>query len=164
MAFKDLGEFVEAVGRLGEAKRIEGADPMLEIGAITEVAATAEKAPLLIFDRIKGHAPGYRVVTNIVNTPGRAALALGLPVTAGKIELVRLWKERVRSLKPVPPVEVRDGPVIRNLLSGNKVDITKFPAPTWHELDGGPYLGTACMVIMRDPDNPDWVNAGTYWV
>ena len=123
-----------------------------------------EKPPLLVFDRIKGHAPGYRVATNLVNTPRRAALALGLPVDLGRVELVKLWKEKVKSLKPIPPVETSTGPVLQNRLTGDKVDATRFPAPTWHELDGGPYLGTACMVIMRDPEHAEWVNVGTYRV
>ena len=42
LAFKDLREFIDAAGQLGEVKHVEGADPMLEIGAITEVAATGK--------------------------------------------------------------------------------------------------------------------------
>lgn len=36
-----------------------------------------------------------------------------------------------------------------------------FPTPRWHDGDGGRYIGTACMVITRDPDT-GWVNVGTY--
>src|SRR3990170_268899 len=43
------------------------------------------------------------------------------------------------------------------------VDMHEFPAPKWHELDGGNYLGTAGLVITRDPDE-GWVNLGTYRV
>ena len=34
----------------------------------------------------------------------------------------------------------------------NQVDVLAFPAPKWHEGDGGPYIGTECMVITKDPD------------
>ncbi|MEE8519510.1 MAG: UbiD family decarboxylase, partial [Dehalococcoidia bacterium] len=61
------------------------------------------------------------------------------------------------------PELVEDGPVLENQQRGADVDITKFPAPFWHSEDGGPYIGTGNIVVMRDPDT-GWVNAGTYRV
>jgi len=43
------------------------------------------------------------------------------------------------------------------------VNLLKFPAPFWHEHDGGRYLGTGCSIIMRDPEE-GWVNVGMYRV
>lgn len=37
--YQDLREFINDVEKLGELRSIDGADPHLEIGAITEVAA-----------------------------------------------------------------------------------------------------------------------------
>ena len=53
--YRDLREFVEQVERIGELRRVEGADPDLEIGAITEVAAGSKSCPMLLFDRIQGY-------------------------------------------------------------------------------------------------------------
>src|SRR5207248_10528653 len=39
----------------------------------------------------------------------------------------------------------------------------RFPAPIWHRSDGGPFIGTGCIVVMRDPDT-GWINSGTYRV
>lgn len=50
-----------------------------------------------------------------------------------------------------------------NVLVGDAVDLFRFPAPKWHEKDGGRYIGTGCLVITRDPDE-GWVNLGTYRV
>jgi UbiD family decarboxylase len=36
-----------------------------------------------------------------------------------------------------------------------------FPTPKWHEHDGGRYIGTGDMVIIKDPDS-GWINVGTY--
>ena len=36
--YQDLREFITLVDKLGALRRIEGADPEFEIGAITEVA------------------------------------------------------------------------------------------------------------------------------
>src|SRR5947207_1231263 len=44
---------------------------------------------------------------------------------------------------------------------GAAVNLQKIPTPIWHEHDGGPFIGTACMVIMKDPDS-GWVNSGCY--
>jgi len=41
--------------------------------------------------------------------------------------------------------------------------MTIFPAPKWHPLDGGRYIGTGSFDITRDPDD-GWVNLGTYRV
>ena len=62
--FNDLREFIREAEALGEYRLIEGADCDLEIGAIAEWQARYE-APLLLFDKIKGHEPGYRVVCNL---------------------------------------------------------------------------------------------------
>jgi len=48
-------------------------------------------------------------------------------------------------------------------MEGSTIDVPRFPAPKWHEDDGGRYIGTECIVITRDPDS-DWVNLGTYRV
>src|SRR5690606_19677464 len=48
-----------------------------------------------------------------------------------------------------------------NQVRGAEVDLLRFPAVRWHELDGGRYLGTGCAVITRDPEE-GWVNLGTY--
>src|SRR5437763_11134714 len=79
--YQDLREFIAAVDKLGALRRIDGADPRFEIGGITEVAAGSSLAPALLFDVIKGFPPGFRVLTNAVSDPQRAALALGIDPT-----------------------------------------------------------------------------------
>src|SRR5207237_381005 len=52
---------------------------------------------------------------------------------------------------------------LENRQEGNEVDLTRFPAPLWHRDDGGRFLGTGNIVVMRDPDT-GWINCGTYRV
>ena len=60
------------------------------------------------------------------------------------------------------PIEyVDDGPVMENKIAAEKIDLNIFPAPMWHELDGGPYIGTGCVHIYKDPDT-GWINVGAY--
>ena len=54
MGFRDLREFIGRVESLGEMRKIDGADWDLEIGAITEVAASSPGCPMVLFDNIKG--------------------------------------------------------------------------------------------------------------
>lgn len=160
--FEDLREFIEAAEKAGECKVVEGADWNMEIGAITHLAGELPDASVLVFDRIKGYEPGYRVVTNMFATQRRTALTLGLPQEARGIELVRALRDRLKAgLTFLPPVEVETGPVKENIFTGPDVDLYKFPTPIWHEHDGGRYIGTGSMGILKDPDE-GWVNLGTY--
>lgn len=160
MAFRDLREFILATKEIGEVKEVEGADWNGEIGCITELMAE-RGGPLLLFDDIKGYPKGFRVVSNFVSTPKRMALALGMPLDVPPLELVRLWKERLKEFSPLLPIELSEGAIMENRMEGEKVDLYKFPAPKWHEMDGGRYIGTADMVIIKDPET-GWVNIGTY--
>ena len=53
--------------------------------------------------------------------------------------------------------------MLENVDRDDKVDVLKFPVPFLHEHDGGRYIGTDDLVIMRDPDE-GWVNCATYRV
>ena len=164
MAFDDLRDFIKVVEGMGELKVIEGADCESEIGTITELCiADIPNPPALLFDKIKGYPAGYRVASSLFPTEKRLALAVGLPTQLSGIKLVDAWRKRMREVKPLPPVEVKDGPVMENIYEGDDVDLLKFPSPKWHELDGGRYIGTGHCVIQRDPDT-GIVNLGTYRV
>ena len=61
------------------------------------------------------------------------------------------------------PVVVKDAPFLENSTRGDDVDLGALPAPTWHSKDGGPYIGSGSIVVMRDPDS-GWINASIYRV
>ncbi|HWP60765.1 MAG TPA: UbiD family decarboxylase [Candidatus Acidoferrales bacterium] len=163
MPFQSLRDFIEAVEERGDLLRIDGADREGEIGALAEIVASTPKHPMVLFDRIRGFPPGYRVSSNAMSGVKRMALGLGLDPEFGKVELVRAWKEKLKTFKPVAPRKIESGPVAESFLSGKDVDLEKFPAPKWHELDGGYYIGTGCCVLTRDPDE-NWINMGVYRV
>ncbi|MBI2954085.1 MAG: UbiD family decarboxylase [Chloroflexi bacterium] len=164
MAFNDLRSFVKRADELGLCKTVEGADWHLEIGAITELGLHKPKQPMLLFDNVKGYPSGYRIVSNFLNTCKLVALAFDLPLEAENLDLVRAWRDKIQAeFSPVPPVEVKTGPVMENVHVGDDIDLYEFPTPKWHELDGGRYIGTGNMVVQQDPDT-GWVNCGTYRV
>jgi UbiD family decarboxylase len=157
----DLRKYLEQLEAMGEIQTIEGADWDMEIGALTEVS-NEKDGPALLFDHIKGYPAGYRVLTDAISTPKRVAAAFKMPFTTN-MDLVRFIKEKFKSLSPTPPKVVSSGPILEHVAEGDAVDMMQFPVPRWHEHDGGRFMGTADMVITRDPDS-GWVNVGTYRV
>jgi 4-hydroxy-3-polyprenylbenzoate decarboxylase len=117
----------------------------------------------LLFDKIPDYPDGRRVLSNVLFSPVRQSLALGQSPELRGIALVQALKTKLADLKPLAPKEVKVGPVLQNILTGGDVNVLGFPAPHWHERDGGRYLGTFDAVICRDPDS-GYVNVGTYRV
>lgn len=159
----DLRIFLEQVKKAGELKEISGAHWNLEIGALTEIVAESDPIPALLFDEIPNSPRGYRVLSNILRSPLRHALALGVSPEVRGIELVKVVKNRMADFKPIPPSKRKDCPVLENVIEEKDVNILRFPAPQWHAMDGGRYIGTFDAVICRDPET-GYVNVGTYRV
>jgi 4-hydroxy-3-polyprenylbenzoate decarboxylase len=162
MSHNDLREWITQVDRLGQLKVLEDAHWDLEIGVITE-EVMRRQGPAILFDRIADFPPGYRVLVNSLGSAKRMALTLGLPLDVGIRELLSGWREKLRDLKPIPAKYVEDGPVLEEMYFDEAVDMLKFPAPKWHEHDGGRYIGTGSVDITKDPDD-GWVNVGCYRV
>src|SRR6185295_12887605 len=129
---EDLREFIGRVDKLGALRRVAGADPRHEIGGITEVAAGQPECPALLFDDIKGYPRGFRIFTNAVSNPQRAALALGLDPALRPLDALKAWMEKRKTLQPRKPTTVQDAAFLRNRRSGGDVDLATFPAPVWH--------------------------------
>jgi len=100
----DLREFLRLADQLEELVVVEDADPQLEIGALFELSLEHEYPPILLFDRIKGFPPGYRIVVNM-----KSSRVLGEENT---LEAVREFRRgRVKVPAPIPPEDVESGPV-----------------------------------------------------
>jgi len=162
MPHKDLRHFIQSLEAMGEIRTVHGADPHLEIGTITELNYERQ-GPALLFDDIPGYPSGYRILTNAIESLPRSLLALDLPTDLNVDDSLDAYERVMTSYKPVPPTEVHDGSILENVLMGDDIDLLKFPTPFWHEEDGGRYIGTGCMVIMRHPDTGE-INCGTYRV
>lgn len=160
--WRDTREWIERATAAGELRVVTGASWQEDIGAITEMLDHAEGSPCVLFDEIPGYPAGRRVIVNCSGNPARQAITLNLPPDAATHEgLRRFWSGVLDDFRPIPPVEVESGPVLENVLEGDDVDLYAFPTPMWHPKDGGRFIGTASMNIMKDPDS-DWVNVGTY--
>lgn len=163
MSYKDLRSWLEAVEKMGELRKLNGADWDLEVGTVTEMVHKHKGGPAVLFDEIKDHSKGFRLLVNSMGTMNRLALTLNMPSDLKPLDFVEALKNRRKSLKPIPPKVVKDGPILENVYEGKDIDALIFPAPKWNELDGGRYIGTGGVDITRDPDD-GWVNLGTYRV
>ncbi len=163
VGYKDLREFIARVDALGALRHVRGADARHELGAVTEVAAGMAQCPALLFDEIKGYPKGFRIFTNATTSAQRAALALGLDPMLRPMEALRAWKEKRTRLAPCAPIAVRGAAFLENSFGPREVDLRRLPAPHWHAKDGGPFIGSGSIVVMRDPDS-GWINASIYRV
>jgi hypothetical protein len=160
IGYNDFRGFVEEAKKVSDWRLIEGADWDKEIGALIESTAELPQAPMLVFDRIKDYPPGFRLLSLPYASYKRVALAFGLPTDKSKVEIVRLLAGRIQSAKAIPPVEVKTSPLMENVMESGAVDLFKFPAPRFHDGDGGRYIGTGDCLINADPGG-SFINAGT---
>ncbi len=159
---RDLRTWIRRVDEMGELLRLEGADWNLEIGCIEEVVSQkAGKRPALLFDKIKDYPEGYRIVANVLGSLPRLCLSAGFPTDYKPVEFINAWRKKSKEWKPIPPTYVKTGPVMENVITGDAIDLLKFPVPMVHHLDGGRYIATGTMSITKDPID-GWINAGTY--
>src|SRR5918995_3198112 len=161
--YEGVREWLELVESMGELKHIDGADWNLEIGTMAELIYRERSGtiPALLFDRIKGYPQGFRILFGQHSSYRRLALAAGLPMDSVGLKLVSRFKEKLNALQPIPPRIVRSGPIFENQMAGGDIDLLKFPVPKVNELDGGRFIGTACVAVTRDPED-GWLNLGTY--
>jgi UbiD family decarboxylase len=160
--WRDTREWLDQVRAIEELRDVRGARWQEDIGAVTQMLDAEDGSPAVLFDEVPGYPGGHRVLVNANGSPRRQAVTLGLPDEEGTHEgLLRFWRASLADLHPLAPVEVDDGPILENVLEGEAIDLEAFPAPIWHPGDGGRFIGTASLNIMRDPES-GWVNLGTY--
>lgn len=162
MAYRDLREFITALHARNDLREIRGADWNLEIGTICELNYE-RKGPATLFDEIAGYPAGLRILTNSIDTMPRALMALDLPPDLPVDEALNQFDAKMEAYTPIPPTVVHHGPVLENVYRGDEINLEKFPTPRWHAGDGGRYIGTGCVVILRDPDTSN-VHLGVYRV
>ena len=157
--YDDLRGWLAMAESLDELRTVDGANWQEEIGMAAELVSHEEEAPAVLFDRIPGCPDGHRVVVNMFGGR-RMRTMLGFPADLTKIELSEcLFDSFSAAADGIPYEMVDDGPVLENVLTGDDVDLSLFPAPQWHEGDGGRYIGTGCFNVSRPPDS-DWINLG----
>jgi len=154
---KDIRDFIARCEEEEMLHRIKAeVDWDLELSHIAKLNEE-RRGPALLFENVKGYASP--VLTSACTTTERLALIMGMDRKSTLVDIMREWVNKGGN--KIPPKWVESGPCKENVMKGNEVDLTKFPAPKFYPLDGGRYFGTAHFVITKDPDT-GWVNLGTY--
>ncbi|MCU1312137.1 MAG: 3-octaprenyl-4hydroxybenzoate decarboxylase [Candidatus Angelobacter sp.] len=174
MAYNDLREWIAALERAGELKRVRTeVDPILEITEITDRVSKAGKpsnlpkmkpgGPALLFENIKGH-PSAQVLINQFGSEDRMKLALGvdaLEEISGRIHQLMNIKspegflEKVKMLPMLAefgkffPKTVATGPC-KEVIKKDTASLLDLPVLKCWPQDGGRFITLPC-VITRDP-------------
>ena len=163
LPYDDLRQWLDEARRLGEVKDVSGLSWQQDIGMVAGVAMHDDTAACFVFDAVPGAIEGSRVLVNFFGGK-RKNMTLGFPTELSKLELSEGFRTSFMGpMTRIPPKYVDDGPIFENVMKGDAVDITRFPAPKWHAPDGGRYIGTGSFNVTRDPDE-GWINCGTYRV
>lgn len=162
---RSLREYIDELHALDDVQPVDAeVDWNLEIGAIIRRCYDV-KAPAPLFNRIKGYANGFRVLgapaalSSRQDMPlARLALGLGLAPQASGQQIVEAVAAAHRCA-PVPHrvVERASAPCKENIMVGDEVDVLAFPTPWISPNDGGRYIQTYGMNIVRTPDG-SWTN------
>ena len=177
MAFHDLREWVAALEKADELKRIRAeVDPVLEITEITDRVSKGKGmkgadeggrnrpgGPALLFENIKGH-PGAQVLINQFGSEWRMKLALGvdsLDEVANRIHQfldVKSPEGLLDKIKMLPmladmakffPKTVSGGPC-KEVIKRDNFSLLDFPILKCWPKDAGRFITLPC-VITRDP-------------
>jgi 4-hydroxy-3-polyprenylbenzoate decarboxylase len=164
MAHQDLREFIHALEKAGELKRIGiEVDPKLEI---TEFADRSVKngGPALLFEKPKGS--NVPVLINAFASNKRMEIALqvdSVDEIAARISeylQMRMPEGLIGKLKMLPklaemgaffPKIVSDGPCKEVIKKAGQFDLREFPVLHCWPDDGGPFI-TLPMVFSKNPE------------
>ena len=166
MKYRDLRDFAAQLERMGELRRVaEPVSPVLEMTALADRVLRAE-GPALWFERPTGHQ--VPVLANLFGTPRRVALGMGVNEVSELREigslLARLKEpepprglkdagrllQMAKALWDMKPVHRRDGPCREEQLTGDEVDLARFPIQTCWPGDAAPLI-TWGLVVTRGP-------------
>ncbi len=178
MPFDDLRQWIAALDRAGELKRIKTeVDPILEITEITDRVSKSKTGtpggPALLFETVKGYR-GSPVLINQFGSDARMKLALGVKSFDEFGERIRMFMD-VKSpqgfldkLKMLPllteaakffPKTVPTGPC-KEVIKRDNFSLLDFPILQCWPQDAGRFITLPC-VTTRDP-NSGKRNLGMY--
>jgi 4-hydroxy-3-polyprenylbenzoate decarboxylase len=171
VAYDDLREWIAALEKVGELKRITAeVDPILEVTEITDRVSKwsardgrGPGGPALLFEKVKGH-PGHKILINQFGSERRMNLALGsssLDEIAGRINEMLEMKtpqgllEKIKMLPKLAelgamfPKRVSSGPC-KEVIKRDNFSLLDFPILQCWPQDGGRFITLPC-VMTRDP-------------
>src|SRR5579871_2963573 len=171
MAYRDLREFVKALEKAGELKRIKAeVDPVLEITEVTQRVARDPKrteksvGPALLFEKPKGSR--MPLLVNTFGSVKRMAMAfevdeldevaarirgfLDTKTPQGLFDKIKMLP-KLAELGSFFPKSVKDGDCKQVVHEGNDVNLFDFPILKCWPQDGGRFI-TFPLVFTKNPE------------
>jgi 4-hydroxy-3-polyprenylbenzoate decarboxylase len=168
LPFDDLRQWIAALERAGELKRIKTeADPILEIAEITDRVSKSKTGkpggPALLFQNIKGH-PNSQLLINQFGSEARMKLALGVNSFDEFADRIRVFMDLkspqgfLDKLKMLPllteagkffPKIIPTGPC-KEVIKRENFSLLDFPILQCWPQDAGRFITLPC-VTTRDP-------------
>jgi 4-hydroxy-3-polyprenylbenzoate decarboxylase len=164
LPFDDLRQWIAALDRAGELKRIQTeADPILEIAEITDRVSKSKTGPALLFQNIKGY-PNSQLLINQFGSEARMKLALGVNSFDEFADRIRVFMDLkspqgfLDKLKMLPllteagkffPKTVPTGPC-KEVIKHDNFSLLDFPILQCWPQDAGRFITLPC-VTTRDP-------------
>jgi 4-hydroxy-3-polyprenylbenzoate decarboxylase len=180
VAYNDLREWIAALDKAGELKRIqEPVSPKLEITEITDRASKsgsgsrsvkgvkgyAPGGPALLFENIVGH-PGHKVLINQFGSERRMAMALGvdnleqiadrikglmnMKAPEGLLDKLKMLPQIGELTRSFPKSVSAKEAACKQVIHRENFNLLDFPVLTCWPHDGGPFITLPC-VHTRDP-------------
>ena len=170
MPFDDLRQWISALDRAGELKRIQiEADPILEISEITDRVSKSRDAkgkaggPALLFQNLKGH-PGSQLLINQFGSDVRMKMSVGVNSYDEIAARIRMFMDMkspqgfLDKLKMLPLLTEAGKFFPRTVPTGRCKEVIKrdnfslldFPILQCWPKDGGRFITLPC-VTTRDP-------------
>lgn len=161
--WRDLREWLELVDRDGGLKRITAeVSPDEELGAITFLAARNDPSPALLFENLGDNPHSARILTNMLGaSTSRYAIAMGLDSRLSISELIEQTRSIMNERRSPTFIDKDQAPVNETVLTGDEIDLTRFPVPKFWPGDGGPYIGTGNITFTQAPETGR-INVGVY--
>jgi len=155
MPYRDVREFIKRLEDEGELVRVKAeVDWDQELSAVF-VRASKEKNRAILFEKVKGS--GFPVLIGQLTSSKRVELAFERNSRELDDEIENLLNIPRNDF---PPVIVERGKSQEVVLTGDDVDLLKFPVPKFNPKEGGRYI-TAGVSISKDPETGAR-NAGIY--
>ena len=175
MKYKDLRDFIGFLEGKGQLKRIK--TPVrceLEIAEVCD-RVVKKGGPALLFENVEGY--DIPVLINMYGTEQRMAWALGVERLDDLVERVHhvlglmqgppqgvMAKMKtlmeLREMASFQPKVVKSGPCQEVVVTGEDVDLNRFPILKCWPMDAGRYI-TLPLVMTKDPETGTR-NLGTY--
>lgn len=143
MPYRDFRHFLDTLRQHGELVDIDRPISLVYDVAKALTKSASRQGPALLF---KQNGTEFPLAAGIYSTRSKALLAFEATEET-------IFEKVLSGLDhPLAPIQFSgEAPCHEVVLTGDAIDITRFPVPTYSPKDGGPFI-TPAIVVSKDPE------------